>query len=147
MNYDEIIDCPKSGGDLCYKMEISKDITNYLSLSCGFWTNTLMTENSEFYNEQISTLPELHKDLAWKDPNTNLIWIPNTINLPEKGMIFAHGSNIEEWSWAAVKATPVLEEEKEKYNNNEYKTDMSTIKHFTERNYLDALSYIGVIPE
>jgi|TARA_R100000479_G_C6393866_1_gene206309 hypothetical protein len=147
MNYDEIIDCPKSGGDLCYKMEISKDITNYLSLSCGFWTNTLMTENSEFYNEQISTLPELHKDLAWKDPNTNLIWIPNTINLPEKGMIFAHGSNIEEWSWAAVKAIPVLEEEKEKYNNNEYKTDMSTIKHFTERNYLDALSYIGVIPE
>ena len=62
-------------------------------------------------------------------------------------MIFAHGSNIEEWSWAAVKAIPVLEEEKEKYNNNEYKTDMSTIKHFTERNYLDALSYIGVIPE
>ena len=114
MNYDEIIDCPKSGGDLCYKMEISKDITNYLSLSCGFWTNTLMTENSEFYNEQISTLPELHKDLAWKDPNTNLIWIPNTINLPEKGMIFAHGSNIEEWSWAAVKAIPVLEEEKRK---------------------------------
>ena len=147
MNYDEIIDCPKSGGDLCYKMEISKDITNYYSLSCGFWTNTLMTENSEFYNEQISTLPELHKDLAWKDPNTNLIWIPNTINLPEKGMIFAHGSNIKEWSWAAVKAIPVLEEEKEKYNNNEYKTDMSTIKHFTERNYLDALSYIGVIPE
>ena len=147
MQYDEIINCPKSGGDLCYKMEISKDITNYLSLSCGFWTNTLMTENSEFYNEQISTLPELHKDLAWKDPNTNLIWIPNTINLPEKGMIFAHGSNIEEWSWAAVKAIPVLEEEKEKYNNNEYKTDMSTIKHFTERNYLDALSYIGVIPE
>ena len=147
MNYDEIIDCPKSGGDLCYKMEISKEITNYLSLSCGFWTNTLMTENSEFYNEQISTLPELHKDLAWKDPNTNLIWIPNTINLPEKGMIFAHGSNNEEWSWAAVKAIPVLEEEKEKYNNNEYKTDMSTIKHFTERNYLDALSYIGVIPE
>ena len=139
MNYDEIIDCPKSGGDLCYKMEISKDITNYLSLSCGFWTNTLMTENSEFYNEQISTLPELHKDLAWKDPNTNLIWIPNTINLPEKGMIFAH-----EWSWPYI---PVLEEEKEKYNNNEYKTDMSTIKHFTERNYLDALSYIGVIPE
>ena len=46
MNYDEIIDCPKSGGDLCYKMEISKDITNYLSLSCGFWTNTLMTEGS-----------------------------------------------------------------------------------------------------
>ena len=53
MNYDEIIICPKSGGDLCYKIEISKEITNYLSLSCGFWTNTLMVKGSEFYNEQI----------------------------------------------------------------------------------------------
>ena len=42
MNVDTIIDCPKSGGDLCYKTEINKDITNFLSLSCGFWTNTLI---------------------------------------------------------------------------------------------------------
>jgi len=27
MEYDEIINCPKSGGDLCYKMEINNDIT------------------------------------------------------------------------------------------------------------------------
>ena len=44
MQYDEIINCPKSGGDLCYKVEINKEITNFLSLSCGFWTNTLMKE-------------------------------------------------------------------------------------------------------
>ena len=83
MQYDEIINCPKSGGDLCYKVEINKEITNYLSLSCGFWTNSLMKENSEFYNEQISTLPELYKDLAWTDPETDLIWIPNTINIED----------------------------------------------------------------
>ena len=34
--FDEIIDCPKSGGDLCYRIEVTKDITNYYSLSCGF---------------------------------------------------------------------------------------------------------------
>ena len=39
--HDEIIQCPKSGGDLCYKIEVSKDITQYMSLSCGFMTNTL----------------------------------------------------------------------------------------------------------
>ena len=49
MQYDTIIDCPKSGGDLCYKMEVTKDITNFLSLSCGFWTNSLMKEGSQFY--------------------------------------------------------------------------------------------------
>ena len=33
MEYDEIIDCPKSGGDLCYKLEVTKEITNYFSLN------------------------------------------------------------------------------------------------------------------
>lgn len=35
MQYDTIIDCPKSGGDLCYKVEVNKEITSFLSLSCG----------------------------------------------------------------------------------------------------------------
>ena len=139
MKYDEIINCPKSGGDLCYKMEINENITNYFSLSCGFWTNTLMTKDSDFYKEQMFSLPELYKDLAWTDPKTNLIWLPNTINIKEKGMIFADGPNSSEWNWAGVKAIP--DEEKG------YKTDMSTLKHFKERDFIEALSYIGVLPE
>ena len=139
MNFDEIINCPKSGGDLCYKIEVTKDITNYMSLSCGYWTNSLMIEGSEFYKEQISTLPELYKDLAWTNPKTNLIWLPNTINIKEKGMVFADGADNSNWKWAGVKA--IQNEEKE------YKTDMSTIKHFDERDYIEALSYIGVLPE
>jgi len=58
--YDEIIDCPKSGGDLCYRIEVNKEITNYYSLSCGFWTNSLMTPDQDFYKEQMEVLPELY---------------------------------------------------------------------------------------
>ena len=115
MKYDEIVDCPKSGGDLCYRIEINKEITNYMSLSCGFWTNTLMKEGSEFYNEQIEFLPEIYKDLAWKDPKTDLIWLPNTINLPEQGMLFASGPDKDNWAWGAVKAVEIPEEDREKY--------------------------------
>ena len=147
MNLDTIIDCPKSGGDLCYKTEINKDITNFLSLSCGFWTNTLMKKDSEFYEEQITTLPELYKDIAWEDPETQLIWIPNTINIQDKGMVFANGSNAEEWNWSAVKAIPLEKEDEAKVEGQTHKMDMSTIKSFKERDYLDALSYIGVLPE
>tara|TARA_B100000676_G_C18030701_1_gene818485 strand:- start:883 stop:1326 length:444 start_codon:yes stop_codon:yes gene_type:complete len=147
MQYDTIIDCPKSGGDLCYKVEINKDITNFLSLSCGYWTNTLMKEDSEFYKEQLITLPELYKDLAWTDPDTNLIWIPNTINIPDKGMVFANGSSIDEWSWAAVKAVELEEGDEAKVEGQTHKMDMSTLKSFVERDYMDALSYIGVLPE
>tara|TARA_B110000902_G_scaffold107321_1_gene126852 strand:- start:156 stop:599 length:444 start_codon:yes stop_codon:yes gene_type:complete len=147
MNLDTIIDCPKSGGDLCYKTEINKDITNFLSLSCGFWTNTLMKKDSEFYEEQITTLPELYKDIAWEDPETQLIWIPNTINIQDKGMVFANGSNAEEWNWSAVKAIPLEKEDDAKVEGQTHKMDMSTIKPFKERDYIDALSYIGVLPE
>jgi len=147
MNTDTIIDCPKSGGDLCYKTEINKDITNFLSLSCGFWTNTLMKKDSEFYIEQISTLPEIYKDISWEDPETELIWIPNTINLQDKGMVFAAGTNAEEWGWSAVKAIPLKGEDEAKVEGQTHKMDMSTIKSFKERDYLDALSYIGVLPE
>jgi len=50
---DKIIDCPKSGGNLCYETQVTPEIINWMSLSCGFWTNSLMTEGSEFYNEQM----------------------------------------------------------------------------------------------
>jgi hypothetical protein len=145
MQYDEIIDCPKSGGDLAYKIQITPEVTNYFSLSCGYWTNSLMIPGNEFYEEQMMLLPELHKDIAWTDPKTNLVWIPNTINNPELGMVFADGTNKDEWSWAAVKAKEVIGEEKEETKVT-HKMDMSTKKNFIERDYIEALSYIGILP-
>ena len=149
---DKIIICPKSGGDLCYETQVTPEITNWMSLSCGYWTNSLMKEGSEFYNEQMETLPELYKDLAWKDESTELIWLPQVINEPKKGMIFANGASVKEWKWSAVKAIPVTEEEKYKYpipkqpgKFYEYKMDMTTIQHFDEREFIDALEYIGLI--
>ena len=147
MQYDTIIDCPKSGGDLCYKVEVNKEITSFLSLSCGYWTNTLMKEGSEFYNEQLTTLPELYKDIAWEDPETKLIWIPKTINIPDKGMVFANGPNADEWSWAAVKAVELEEGDEAKVEGQTHKMDMTSMKTFVERDYMEALSYIGVLPE
>ena len=138
MQHDSIINCPKSGGDLCYKVEISKDITNYYSMSCGFWTNSLMKKGSQFFNEQWELLPELYKDLAWEDPFTELIWLPNTINIKESGMVFAEGTNKDNWRWSSVKAV--------KNEDGEYKTDMSTAKRFEERDFMDALSHIGLLP-
>ena len=31
------------------KLKYLKILLNYLSLSCGFWSNSLMIEDSEFY--------------------------------------------------------------------------------------------------
>ncbi len=154
MTHEEIIDCPKSGGDLCYKVQVTPEITNYMSLSCGYWTNSLMKEGEEFYDHQMSTLPELYIDLAWKDPKTGLTWIPNTINEPGVGMIFANGTDRKNWGWAAVKSVMIPEEDRENYpipgKEDEYmkfRMDMDNMRNFPEREYIDALSHIGIIPE
>jgi hypothetical protein len=154
MNHEEIIDCPKSGGDLCYKIQVTPDINNFMSLSCGFYSNSLMKEGEEFYQQTIESLPELHKDLAWKDPKTDLIWLPNVINEQSKGMIFANGTSIKDWHWAAVKAIELTEEEQQKYpipgkegGFMKYRMDMKNLKSFQERDYIEALSYIGILPK
>ena len=154
MQHEEIINCPKSGGDLCYKAQVAPEVYNYMSLSCGFWTNSFMTEDHEFFQQQMETLPELYKDLAWTDPETNLIWLPNTINEQTKGMVFANGNGASNWHWAAVKAIEIPQEERTKYpipgkpgEFMEYRMDMKNMKAFGERDYIEALSYIGVLPE
>jgi len=154
MQHEEIINCPKSGGDLCYKVQVSPEIYNYMSISCGFWTNSFMTEDHEFYKQQMETLPELYKDLAWTDPETGLIWLPNTINVEDKGMVFANGTDASNWRWAAVKAIEIPKEETMKHpipgkpgQFMKYRMDMKNMKTFKERDYMDALSYIGILPE
>jgi hypothetical protein len=72
---------------------------------CGFITNSLMKQGEQFWEEQFPLLPNLYKELCGEDEKTGLIWMPNTVNLPNKGMVFAEGQSAEKWSWAAVKAS------------------------------------------
>ena len=80
--------------------------------------------------------------------------MPSSINVPTQGMIFANGPSKDQWMWAAVKAVPVTEEEKEKYpipgkkdQYYEFRMDMTTLQSFPERDFMEALSYLGFLPE
>ena len=152
MNSDRLEICPKCGSDACYVTEVNQEINNFLCYGCGFQSNSLMKEGEEILEDQLSMLPELYKDLRYEDKN-NQIWFPSTINLPSQGMVFSNGSTVKNWMWAAVKAVEVLEEEKEKYpipNKKEkyykHRMDMTTMKQFKESDFMEALSYIGVLP-
>lgn len=150
---DNLITCKRCGSDACYVDEVNMNIKTYFCYGCGFQTNSLMKEGEEFYQQQTETLPELYKDLIFTD-DTEIKWMPSAINVPDKGMVFANGSNSFDWKWSAVKAVPVTEEEKEKYpipgkkgKYYEWRMDMTTMSHFEERDFMDALSYINVLPE
>ena len=148
MSIDNLQICDRCGSDACYVQEVNDKIKNYMCYGCGFITNSLMKKDEQFFEEQITILPNLYKELMGEDENTGLIWMPNTVNIPEKGMVFADGTNSTNWRWAAVQATSMPEEEKasfkEKGKDYEYKIDMTTLKHFEERDYMEALEYIGV---
>ena len=145
---DNLTTCHRCGSDACYVQEVNHEIKNYMCYGCGFITNSLMKKGEEFFETQMETLPELYKELMGEDEDTGLIWMPNTINLPNKGMVFADGKNGSNWAWAAVKAIPMPKEEQEKFKakgkNFKFKMDMENIKHYPEGDFMEALEYIGV---
>ena len=73
--------------------------------------------------------------------------MPTHIHVEGTGSVFADGTGVDNWAWAGVLATEVPEEDREKYKGAKYKSDMSTIKHFEERDFMEALSYIGILPK
>ena len=150
---DNLTICKHCGSDACYVIENSPTVKTYSCFGCGFTTNSLMKQGEEFYIQQLEVLPEIYKDVLFEDEN-ELIWMPTTINLPQQGMVFYNGTNKENAKWAAVKAVEVLEEEKEKYPIKskpgefyKYRMDMSTMKPFEMKEFMEALTYIGVLPE
>ena len=150
---DNLIICSRCGSDACYVEEVNKDIKTHFCYGCGFQTNSLMKEGEEFFEQQKEVLPELYKDLFFKDEEGKT-WMPSSINVPTQGMVFANGPSKEQWAWSAVKAVPVKEEEKEKYpipgkkdQYYEFRMDMTTLKSFDERDFMEALSYLGFLPE
>ena len=149
---DNLINCSRCGSDACYVDEVNMNIKTYFCYGCGFQTNSLMKEGEEFFTQQSEFLPELYKALFHNDGEK--IWMPSAVNIPDKGMVFANGSDITNWGWGTVKAIPVTEDEKEKYpipnkegQYYEWRMDMTTLKTFPEREYMEALSYIGLLPE
>lgn len=146
---DNLTICPRCGSDACYEQELGADYKVHQCYGCGFTTNSQMTSESKFLEEQLEILPELYKDLVFIDEK-GYHWMPSAVNNPKKGMVYADGQNPQNWSWSAVKAMSIPKEEKHNYpipgkegEYYEHKMDTSTLKQFSERDFMDALDYIG----
>jgi hypothetical protein len=144
MQKDNLGACPRCGSDACYENNLGADYKVYMCYGCGFTTNTLMTKDSEFLEEQLEVLPELYKDLNFVDEN-GLNWVPSTINIENKGMIFIQGKSTEDWNWVACPAKELTEEEKVNFPKDAtYKMDMKNASYFKERDFMEAMDYIGM---
>jgi len=145
MNFDDMKKCDRCGGDACYVTEVNAELKNYYCFGCGFNTNSICKVGSEFFKEQMAILPDLYKDLAGEDAEGK-VWLPAFVQ-NEKGMLYADGTGVDNWAWAAVKMVPTTEEDGEILSKSKFKPDNSTKKHFPEKDFMDALSYLGLLPD
>jgi hypothetical protein len=139
---DSLITCNRCTSNACYEFKTEKH-TLWHCFGCGFTSNSTLNSKNPDLEEALSVFPELYRALIYIDENANY-WLPSSMNNPTMGMVFADGTSSRDWQWASVIATPILYEEKDKFPKDQtHKMDMKTIKHFSEKDYMDALDYIG----
>jgi len=139
---EQLVICKRCGSNACLEQQVNEEVSTHLCMGCGFTTSTLMIEGSGVVKSALETSPELYKDLMHKDQEGN-IWMPSTITLPNKGMVFVDGTSKDAWQWAAVKAIPLQEGDKKVSDDQTHKMDMANVKHFAEKDFMDALEQIG----
>jgi hypothetical protein len=123
---EQLIDCPRCEGNACH--EVSNDkLTVWSCFGCGFTSNSTLIEDKLEVTE--SVMPQLYIDLKFKDEK-KLHWYPSTVILEDKSMVFADGKSKNEWKWAAVQS-------------KDGKADMTTVKYYDEKDFMEALDYIG----
>lgn len=123
---ESLITCPRCGSNACHEASNEKFIM-WSCFGCGFTSNSTMTDEHAPKAEE--TLPELYKALKFKDEK-GFHWYPIALTFDDKAMVFAEGTSVESWKWSAVQA-------------KDNKPDMTTKKEFDERDFMEALDYVG----
>jgi hypothetical protein len=123
---EQLTICPRCKGNACHAASNDK-ITVWSCFGCGFTSNSTLTEDKLEVTE--SVMPQLYIDLKFKDEN-GYHWYPSTVILEDRSMVFADGRSTEDWKWAAVQS-------------KEGKVDMTTLQQFDEKDFMEALDYIG----
>ena len=123
---EKLIDCPRCSSNACSEMS-NGTVTIWVCMGCGFTSNNTITNTN--VEQMETTLPELYKALRYRDEDGKY-WYPNSVVLEDKSMVFAEGTTSMDWKWSAVQS-------------KDGKADMTTKQEFAEREFMDALEYIG----
>lgn len=139
---DKLVICKRCGSNACYEQQVNEQVSTWMCMGCGFTTSTVMVEGSPAVTQAVESAPELYKDLQYKDEDGR-IWLPATITVPNKGMVFIDGTSSKSWRWAAAKAVPLQEGDKRISADQTHKMDMKNVQYFKESDFMEALDVIG----
>jgi len=140
---DDLIKCDRCGSNACLHEHNSEvNVQTWFCFGCGFTTTSELTPDSELTKTVTETLPDLYKDLLFVYEDK--VWMPSTIAIQEQGIVFIDGTNVDDWQWASALSTLIPQEEQSRFPADQtHKIDFSTIKHYGQRDFMEALDYIG----
>lgn len=139
---ENLVECERCHGNACLHTIQEDNVNTWLCFGCGFSSNTLYVPGSEEFNKLIEPLPDLYKDLLFITDDK--VWVPSSISLPGKGMVFVDGTSKDNWKWAGGLFEEISEEEAHKFpEDQKFKLDFSSLRYFNEKDFMDALEYIG----
>lgn len=140
---ENLIKCDRCGSNACLnEVNTENSIETWFCFGCGFTTNTQLVINSELLNTVTSSLPDLYNDLLFEFENK--VWIPSTVVIQEKGIVFIDGTSLNDWQWASALSVPIPEDELSRFpEGRTHKIDFTSIKHYGQRDFMEALDYIG----
>ena len=150
---DKLVTCKCCGSDACYESTFTTEegpINTWLCMTCGFTSNSTMTEDSEGLKQTMELTADLIKNL--RQDHDGLAYFPTAITMPNKGMIFPEPiKNTDDWGWTVVKAIPIPKEEQENYPDAtnpgtfyENKMDMKNMKRYDKLCFMDAAEEMGM---
>ena len=152
---DKLVNCKCCGGNACYESEFTTQegpVNTWLCMTCGYTTNSTMTEDSEGLKQTMELTADMIRDL--RQDHDGLAWFPTCITMPDKGMIFPEPmkeTTPPDWKWTVVKSMEIPEEEQSKYpdpNNSgsfyKKRMDMSSVKYYDKLAFMDAAEELGM---
>ena len=150
---DKLVICKCCESNACYESTFTTQegpINTWLCMTCGFTSNSTMTEDSEGLKQTMELTADLIKNL--RQDHDGLAYFPTAITMPNKGMIFPEPiKNTDDWGWTVVKAIPIPKEEQEKYPDAtnpgtfyENKMDMKNMKRYDKLCFMDAAEEMGM---
>ena len=150
---DKLVTCKCCKGDACYESEFTTQegpINTWLCMTCGFTSNTTMTEDSEALKQTEEMTAELIKDL--KQVHDGFAFFPTAITMPDSGMIFPEPmKGKKDWGWTVVKAIEIPTEDQEKFPDPrnpgtfyKKKMDMKNMKRYDKLCFMDAAEELGM---
>ena len=156
---DKLVICKCCKSDVCYESEFTTQegpIHTWLCMTCGFTSNSTMTEDGEALKQTLELTADLIRDL--RQNHDGLAYFPTVITMPSKGMIFPEplkGTSTlkgkKDWQWTVVKAIDIPEEEQNKYPDPtnpgtfyKKRMDMKNMKHYNKLCFMDAAGELGM---